>query len=400
MKNTAFLLLLCTVGLCTSSAAPATAPAATTAPTTELDLGSRVEPMPATARFSEPGFFVWCGAPVKGDDGRYHLFYSRWPLAAKFKPGWALVSEIAYAVAESPFGPYRHVNVALPARGINPATGKKFWDADCTHNPNILRHPDGKYYLIHMGNYGDGKDYPTHRNHQRIGVAVADRPEGPWTRFDRPIIDVSSDPAAFDSLVVTNPAATLRPDGSVLLLYKAVTQAPGKVMGGQVRYGAAIARHPAGPYTKVAGRIFESDQPDASKHWMLAEDPYIWFSKKYGNRFYAVARDVVGQFTGDTGSIALFQSADGLNWQPAPNPKVLPSAYLLADGTKSVAKLERPVVLLANDEPLALFGAADGYMVKGRISGNVQIPFTQRPPAPAPSPAPATPARAEFGPRR
>jgi hypothetical protein len=129
-----------------------------------LDLGARVQPLPETSRFAEPGFFVWCGAPVKGTDGKYHLLYSRWPVAVGFAPGWALHSEIAYAISETAFGPYRHVNVALPARGINPATGKKYWDADVTHNPNLIRHPNGKYYLYYMGNYGDGKDYAVHRN--------------------------------------------------------------------------------------------------------------------------------------------------------------------------------------------------------------------------------------------
>ena len=133
-------------------------------------LGGRVQPLPAANRFSLPDHFVWCGAPVKGPDGKYHLFYSRWPVKAAFAPGWAIHSEIAYAVADRPGGPYRHVNVALPKRGINPATGKKYWDADVTHNSNAFHHA-GKYYLYYMGNHGDGKSYPMHRNHQRIGVA-------------------------------------------------------------------------------------------------------------------------------------------------------------------------------------------------------------------------------------
>jgi hypothetical protein len=61
----------------------------------------------------------------------------------------------------------------------------------------------------------------------------------------------------------------------------------------------------------------------------------------------------------------------------------------LADGTRSITKLERPALLLDNDEPVALFGAADGYKVKGRISTNVAIPLT--PPAPPVLPAQATP---------
>jgi hypothetical protein len=356
-------------------------PAFVAAEPAALDLGARVQPLPESARFQQDGYFVWCGAPVRGDDGKYHLLYSRWPVSVGFAPGWALHSEIAYAVADKPDGPYQFVNVALPARGVNPATGQKFWDGDVTHNPNILRHPNGKYYLFYMGNHGDGKDYPTHRNHQRIGVAVADHPSGPWKRFDAPIVDVSADPKAFDSLVTTNPAAVVRPDGGILLIYKAVTQEPGKVMGGKVRYGAALADVPEGPYVKKPGKIFEAEGPEAAKHWMLAEDPFIWFSKKYGNRYYAVARDVVGQFTGQEGGIALFQSDDGLHWKAASNPKVLGGRYLLADGSQSITKLERPALLLDGDEPVALFGAADGYLQQGRISSNVAIPLQQNAPS-------------------
>lgn len=330
----------------------------------ELDLGALVHPVPMEARFAEPGFFVWCGAPTKGADGKYHLYYSRWPVEKGFAPGWALWSEIAYAVADKPLGPYKHVNVALPARG------REFWDGTTTHNPNILQ-KDGKFYLFYMGNTGDGKSYPMHRNNQRIGVAVADKPEGPWKRFDKPIVDVSADKKAFDSLCVTNPGATERPDGGILLIYKAVEYVEGKPMGGKVRYGAAKADKPEGPYTKVPGRIFESDDADAGKHWMLAEDPFIWCDKRY----YAVARDVVGKFTGSAGGIALFQSDDGLHWKPAARPKVLDSRYKWADGSMSITQLERPALLFDGKTPIALFGAADGYKKAGRISSNVHIPL-------------------------
>ena len=338
----------------------------------ELDLGAMIQPVPMSARFSEPGYFVWCGAPVKGDDGRYHLYYSRWPIEKGFFPSWAIWSEIAYAVADKPLGPYKHVNVVLPHRG------RQFWDGTTTHNPNILR-KNGKYYLFYMGNTGDGQSYPMHRNNQRVGVAVADRPEGPWRRFDKPILDVSDDKDAFDSLCVTNPSATERPDGGILLIYKGVRIDAGKVMGGQVRHGAALADTPEGPYTKVSGRIFEADDADSGNHWMLAEDPFIWFSRRYGNRYYAVARDAVGKFSGSKDGIALFESLDGLHWKSVSHPKVLGSRYRWADGSMSVARLERPVILFDDETPVALFGAADGYEVEGRISSNIQFPLQKQP---------------------
>jgi hypothetical protein len=131
----------------------------------ELDLGAMVQPVPPGAKFCDPDWHIWCGAPTRTADGKCHLYFSRWPKKDGFAPGWALHSEIAYAVADDPLGPYQFVNVALPARGVNPATGEKFWDGDVTHNPNVLQH-GGKFYLFYMGNHGDG-NYPAHRNNQR-----------------------------------------------------------------------------------------------------------------------------------------------------------------------------------------------------------------------------------------
>jgi hypothetical protein len=346
------------------------------APAGELDLGARVRPLPEDNRFALKDYFVWCGAPVKGPDGRYHLFYSRWPVKVGFAPGWAIHSEIAYAVADAPAGPYTHVNVALPPRGRNPETGGEYWDGDVTHNANAFFH-DGKYYLFYMGNHGDGRSYPMHRNNQRIGVAIAEDPVGPWQRFDRPIVDITDDKKSFDSLCVTNPAACMRPDGGVVLVYKAVQYIEGKEMGGNVRYGAALADSPEGPYVKTPGRIFEAEKP--GKHWMVAEDPFIFYSRRYGNRYYAVTRDVVGSFTGSSGGICLFESRDGLDWKAASRPKILEHFYDLEGGKKSGSNLERPALLIEDGEPTYLFGAADGYKKNGRISSNVQIPLTPVP---------------------
>ncbi len=360
LRLTALTLFLACIPMCSIASAE------------ELDLGSRVNPLPSSNQFSIPGFHVWCGAPVKGSDGKFHLFYSRWPVEVGFAPGWALHSQIAYAVADKPNGPYQHVNITLPPRGINSETGQKYWDADVTHNPNAFLY-QGRYYIYYTGQHGDGKSYPMHRNHQRIGVAVADSPEGPWTRFDNPVVDITDDRASFDSLCVTNPAACLRPDGGVLLIYKAVQFIEGKEMGGNVRYGVAIAEKPEGPFKKLPAKVFESSTGD--KHWMLAEDPFIWFSKKYHNRYYAIARDVVGSFSGAKGGICLFESIDGLDWRPAKNPRVLDSRFKLEDGSLSQKNLERPALLFDDGEPTYLFGATDGYM-QNKPSSNVQIPLS------------------------
>ena len=106
--------------------------AARAADPAELDLGALLQPVPTNAVFRSAEFNIWCGSMVKGDDGLYHLFYSRWPRKLGHA-AWVTHSEVAHAVAPSPFGPYKHADVTLPPRG------KEFWDGLCTHNPTVIR---------------------------------------------------------------------------------------------------------------------------------------------------------------------------------------------------------------------------------------------------------------------
>jgi hypothetical protein len=118
------------------------------------------------------GWYVWCVAPIYGQDGKVHVFYSRWK-ASKGMGGWLRGSEIAHAVADKPEGPYRFVETVLAPR-------PGYWDATTCHNPHI-HYLDGRYYLFYMGN-SNGKT-----NTKRIGVATAPSVYGPWTRYDHPL---------------------------------------------------------------------------------------------------------------------------------------------------------------------------------------------------------------------
>jgi hypothetical protein len=332
----------------------------------DLEFSAMVQPVRRAAVLRDENYYIWCGAPIRSDDGRYHLYYSRWPRALAHN-AWVTSSEIAHAVSDRPLGPYRHRDVVFAARG------KNYWDGLCTHNPNIFRY--GKQYcLFYMGNTGDGKlmkelNY-SHRNNQRIGIAIADRPEGPWKRFDRPALDANPVKGSFDSLMTSNPAGCARPEGGVLLVYKGVID-DGSPRGGRVRYGAATAPTPEGPYTRHPGNIFEAG--DSEKVWMLAEDPYIWRGK---DRYWAITRDVVGRFSGANGGLALFQSRDGFDWQAAAHPKVLGNGFVWEDGAKSGNKVERPALLFEKGKAIALFGAVDVIKDKARDhSFNVHIPL-------------------------
>lgn len=329
-------------------------------PGKEYDLAEMVQPIPLENVQIDRAWNIWCGSMIEGYDGKFHLFYSRWPRSVGHE-AWISHSQIAYAVAEQPEGPYKHVNVPLPQ------LTEDAWDGTMTHNPYILKH-NNKYYLYYIGVRGTilndttkcepyGIDWWNRRNTQRIGVAVADKPEGPWQRMNDPVLSVSDDSTAFDALCVTNPAVCIGRNDEVVMLYKAVCKTD-KIQGGKVRFSVAFADSPVGPFTKTNELIF---QPADSEAGMVAEDPYIWFDQK-NDLYYAIVRDVVGQFTGeDSGGLALLQSVDAIEWITVQNSKVLPACLTWADGTIYDAKanhVERPFLYFDNDGvPALLFGS-------------------------------------------
>ncbi|MBT3374459.1 MAG: sucrase [Lentisphaerae bacterium] len=331
-----------------------------------LDFSRMIQPVPATACLIDSDYYIWCAAMVRDDRRVCHLFYSRWPRVRGFH-AWVTHSEVAHAVADTPLGPYRHVDVALSPRGAD------YWDGQCTHNPTVLE-ADGKYYLYHMGTRGDDVDEAAdpaavswqYRNRQRIGVAVADHPAGPWKRFDRPIIDVAPDANAPDALMVSNPSVTRRPDGRFLMVYKAVGRQAPLPFGGPVVHCLALADTPAGPFIKQPGLAFT-----APGEPFPAEDPFIWYHTEHGC-YYAIVKDMKGVFTGAGTSLALFRSADGLDWRPAPHPLISPLRIPWAGGPQQVARLERPQLWFDQGRPAVLFLAA---CLDERHSFSVHIPL-------------------------
>ncbi len=329
----------------------------------DYDFQAMVQPVPKTAVFSDPEFNIWCGSAVKGDDGMYHMYYSRWPRRLGHL-AWVTHSEVAHAVSRSPFGPWVHQSVALPARGT------EFWDGSCTHNPTVIRH-GGKYYLYYMGNFGDGvvgKELNwTHRNRQRIGVAVAESPDGPWKRFPKPLLDIGPRPQNPDSLMVNNPAVAIRPDGGILMIYKAAGMERPLPFGGPIVHLVATSNRPLGPFRKRSEPIF-----GAKGVMFAAEDPFVWFSD---GSYWAVVKDNDGHFTGKGYSLALWRSDDGFAWRTAQHPLVATPSIRWEDGTTTtLSALERPQVLFENGKPIAILcAAADRPDRDG--SFNVQIPL-------------------------
>lgn len=332
----------------------------------DLNIQSLIQQIPESAKFINDSFYIWGGSLVKSRlDNKYHLFYSRWP--KKFGMlAWVTHSEVAHAVSDFPFGPFTHKKIALPRRGAN------YWDGMVTHNPTI-HFFNGKYYLYYMGNTGDGKYNPQglnwrHRNNQRIGVAVADNPEGPWNRFDTPLIDVSPDSLAHDALMVSNPTITKTPDNKYLIVYKAVAKKNSMPFGGPVVHLTAISDNPEGPFTKQMKPIFTALNND-----FPAEDPYVW---NEGSIFYAIVKDMNGAFTNAGRSLALFCSKDGLNWKKAKNPLVSTLEINWESGlNQKVTALERPQLFFEEGKLVALLCAVNETL---EHSYNIQIPLKKR----------------------
>ena len=360
LKNTYWLLVLLLVNI------------SCTVKTREDSFTLTLGKVPLTAKFENDSMSIWGGSLVKGEDNLYHMYYSRWPK----KLGWAWVthSEIAHAVSKSPFGPFEYKETVLPVRGA------EFWDGLCTHNPTIHKF-EGKYYLYYMGNTGDGinmcepgklKLNWQHRNNQRIGVAVADNPYGPWERFDKPLIDVSPDSLAIDALLVSNPSITKKPDGGYLMVYKAVGKKAKMPFGGPVVHCVATSPSPTGPFKKYGKPIFGAKESE-----FPAEDPFIWYQ---GGKYRAIVKDMHGAFTDAGTSLVLFESVDGYDWNLSENPLVSALEIAWENGkVQKLAHLERPQLYLKNDEPVALLCAADTIDANGVIqSFNVQIPLVSK----------------------
>lgn len=326
----------------------------------EFDIAAMVQKVPKSNQLLDEGYYTWCGSYIKGDDGKYHVFYSRWKLEYGFVPGWVSHSEIAHAVSDNIDGPYVFKEVVIGARG------REYWDGTTAHNPYIIE-KDGKYYLYYMGTTAPEGTAETpssyspqwyeYRNRQQIGVAVSDSLDGPWTRLDEPVLAPDTEPnedgtSKWDSMMVSNPALTVMPDGRILLIYKGVQDTTGgdnSKKNGVVKIGVAIADDPTGPFIRQDGLIFEG------KGTLAAEDPFVWYSEK-NEKYYAVVRDAAASFTGIDGALVLFESDNGItDWLPAKNMLVLDNYITWEDGTTNNSRVERPWLMFdENGDPVII----------------------------------------------
>lgn len=134
------------------------------------------------------------------------------------------------------------------------------YDDRAVFTPEIFVH-DGKYYLV----YQCVQAPYVVRVKNTIGMAVADAPDGPWTKLPAPILRPADNgqwlgeaddrfavvsKGDFDSHKVHDPCLLFYRD-QFYLYYKGEQMGEGFDFGGrQIRWGVAIADQPTGPYLK------------------------------------------------------------------------------------------------------------------------------------------------------
>lgn len=307
-------------------------------------------PAPVTGGFTLEGYWVWCGSVIKGDDNKYHMFSSRWPRDLAFHPHWLTNSEIVRAVADKPEGPYQFAEVVFPARGA------AFWDGLMTHNPTIHQYKD-KYLLFYTGTTYDG-EVPTAANptqlkspkmlqaraNQRIGLATAPSPTGPWKRLDKPILDPR--PCKWDALMTTNAAPCVRKDGSIMLIYKSTAN-----QQDLLRMGIARAARFDAPFERLSDEsIFNFDK--TKDH---VEDGYLWWQH---GKYNLLMKDMNGGLSGEKAAGVHATSVDGIRWELSKPAKAYSRKIRWSDGHTSIqSHLERPQLLIRKGQPTHLFFA-------------------------------------------
>lgn len=313
----------------------------------------RILPAPKNGGFQDPDYWIWGSSVIKGEDGKYHMFASRWSKEVSFGC-WVTNSEVVRAVSNTPVGPYTFQEVVLPIRG------KGFFDGLVSHNPRVIKYKD-KYLLYYFGTtynfpVPNAQNPKINRDkfreawmNKRIGMAVSDSIHGPWKRMDKPVIEPR--PGKWDSSITSNPAPVVNPlTNEILLMYKSSSDGPQPPL----LLGVSKAKKPAGPYKRLSDEpIFRFETKENQDNDV--EDPYVWWEKDH---YEVIIKDRFGHVCGEEGGGVHGWSKDGVSWQLYKNLKAYSRDVLWDDGTTIHQNhFERPFLLIEGGKPTHLFAA-------------------------------------------
>ena len=272
-----------------------------------IDFTKGLRPAVSGSGFSMEGYYVWCGSAIKGDDGKYYLFASRWPKETLFPHGYMTNSEIVLASTDDLSKPFKFEKVIFSKRDED-----KYWDGGMVHNPQILKCGD-EYLLFYIGTT-DGS-----WEKRKIGVAHSKSITDGWVRPDEPI-DLPPN--------ANNPAAVVMEDGSVYMSFR----------DGDLKVSIAYAKRYDAEYKVLAYNIFPLDR---------IEDMYMF---RNNGRFEIIAEDNQGAYTGLVGAGVHFFSDDAVSWQTCEPMQVYSRTVEYTDGSVvELQRRERPQLLVDGD---------------------------------------------------
>lgn len=303
-----------------------------------------------------PKWMYWDGKVLRGPDGRYHMFSSRWPQSNGMN-GWGN-SEVVHAVSPSLLGPYED-------RGYAYNDGPDAQSPHKGHNVTACELPDGTYCLV------VSEIVP-------FTIFTSNSLDGPWKNRGRAQIDTNGVPLNIpypgDQHLDSNVSLVVRPDGNfeivqrhgIIALSTTGLLGPYKVQQPTTTYPASQA-----PPANLAS-IF----PNRSKHldplapqppestYVWAEDPVIWYS---GGQYHVVYNYPLSRVAYH------LTSPDGIHgWTDrglAYDPRNSTRFFSYADGTVDHwFNMERPSVFMENGH-ITHFTFAVSDVDKGGLAG-------------------------------
>ena len=201
----------------------------------------------------DPDISDWCywdGKIVKDDEGKFHIYASRWDQSMSHSKGWHEGSRAMHAVSDDIMGPYKDLGMVYPD-----------WMGGLGHNVIGMRMHDGRYAVV-TSEVTTGE------------VFAAESPYGPFELLGQ----IQWDANGFDEGLcrynkngrMSNVKILLRPDGRYMIVPRstAVMISDEGILG---------------PYKVMNDRIYKpyADTLPQSKN----EDPTVWYS---GGRYHIV----------------------------------------------------------------------------------------------------------------
>ncbi len=192
----------------------------------------------------------WDGQVMRGPDGKYRMFASRWDQALGHK-AWG-GSKAIIAISNSRLGPYRD-------RGL-------IWPDDqggLGHNVTALRLPDGRYAVV-VSETRDGTVFISSSidgPFRKLGTIEIDQSRYPLLKTPGDRVDNRGTPPQR----LSNASVILRPDGAFQIVPRS----------GQV----LISRTGIlGPYRVMGDSVFFGLARIPQRDMRAYEDPVIWYS--------------------------------------------------------------------------------------------------------------------------